>query len=792
MSPRSADSAPCAHCGAPVQLDARADPDGPHYCCAGCEAVAALVAEQGWDRFYADREGFSPRPASLRTDAFDAETYQAAWVSRCDDGTLEGRFRVSGVRCSACVWLTERVLQSAPGVDDAHVSYGTSMATVRWDPEVTRLSELADAVARLGYTPAEPNAEPHTDRSDLVRLGIAAFCAMNVMLIHVAVYLGEASGMAERYAALFAWASLVLATPAVFVSSVPFFRGSWSALRAGMLSMDVPVAVAIVVMYAHGLWSLRSGEAAYLDSLTMLVAFLLAGRVLVQQGRDRAARAAESVLEAAPRTAMRRTESGVEEVPVALLAVGDVVVAGAGQRVAADGTVAAGTAWVDLSHITGEARPVELRAGEAIPAGASVVSGQIDITVDRTASESTVAKIGQMVRAALDARTPVRALADRIAPWFTLGVLGVASATWFWWSAYAGPERAIAVVVAVLVVACPCALALAAPTTLAVGIGAAARRGAFVRSADALLRLAHVDIVAFDKTGTITEGAPRVTRADDDALTLAAALEIGDRHPVARAIVAEVERRRLPIPRASNVATVEGGGVRGTIAGAEVSVTPDGPNRARVQRDGVVIGTIGLEDCVRADARDTITRLGLPVAILSGDHPETVARVARAVRVDDARGGMRPDDKAQWVASREETSRVLFAGDGLNDAPALARATVGVAMGEGADAAVRTADIVVIEPSLAPIAAALATGRAVDVILRRNARIAVTYNITAVALAAAGLVTPLVAAILMPISSAVVIAGALSVEWRVKRAVDPTPAPRRARRASPRPAPVSP
>lgn len=774
------ESAPCAHCGAPVRV--AADSDGPHYCCAGCEAVASLLSENGWERFYEERDGWSPRPTDMPTEAFDGDAYQDEWVTRHADGTLEGRFRVGGIQCAACVWLTERVLSEHDGVADAHVSYGTGMATVRWNPESTRLSELAETVARLGYTPSEPRLGHHTDRAELVRLGIAAFCAMNVMFIHVAIYLGEASGdMAQRHAALFAWASLILATPAVFVSSVPFFRGSWTALRAGMLSMDVPVAVAIAVMYVHGFVATFVGEPAYLDSLTMLVAFLLAGRVVVSHGRGRAAEAAEAVLATAPQTANRREDEAVVEVPVAALRIGDIVVAGAGQRLGADGVVTAGSAFVDLSHVTGEARPVEVEVGQDVPAGAGVVSGQIDIRVSRPSDASTVARIGQLVRAALEERSPARELADRLAPWFTGAVLLVAAGTFIGWTLATDAAQALRVVVAVLVVACPCALALAAPTTLAVGIGAAARRGAFVRSGHALLELATIERVAFDKTGTLTEGAPRVTAADDETLALAGALELGHRHPVARAIVAELGRRDVPLHRATDVAELDGGGVTGRVDGREVRVAPAGPGAVRVTVDGEDTGSIEFADCVREDAARTVASLRVPVSVLSGDHPDVVARVAREVGIDEAAGGMRPEDKTAWIGARQNDARILFAGDGINDAPALATATVGVAMGEGADAAVRTADVVVLDRALAPVAAAMAAGRVAARVLRQNARFAVTYNVSAVVLAASGNVTPLIAALLMPLSSLIVIGNALSVERRVRKELvrtdPPTPTP---------------
>ena len=785
MEPRSPNRA-CAHCGLPVR--ATEDETAPVYCCAGCETVAGLLHEGGWDAFYERREGYSPRPMSHDNRAFDSEAYAARFIRDLGDGTQEMRLRVGGVRCAACVWLNERVLASTPGISDAHVSYGTGVATVKFDATQQSAQGIANVVASLGYTPQEPSAAATTSADELTRLGVAAFCAMNVMFMHVAIYFGDAQGMEQRYGVLFAWGALLLATPAVLYSATTFFTGSIQSLRRGIVSMDVPIAFAIAVMYVHGALATRSGAPAYLDSLVMLITFLLGGRVLVSQGRNRAAAAAEAVLAAAPTMAMVERDGRVFEVAVDTLQPGDMLVVGTGQRLGADAIVRSGTGYADVSHVTGEARPITIGPDEALPAGASIVSGQLRAEVVRAAAQSTVARIETMVRDALESRVPRADHVDRIAPYFTAAVLATAIVAGIAWGVTAGPDAAVRIVVAVLVVACPCALALAAPTTFAVGIGAAARGGAFVRSGEALIALAEVTDAAFDKTGTLTEGRPRVVDANDEALTWAAAVELGSVHPIARAITHELQRRDTPARRASHVTELEGGGVCGTVEGHEIRVAPIAPNVLDVTCDGVSLGTITVRDTLRDDAVTALSRIGVPATVLSGDHPEVVAQVLSEVTAEaaalgytnvtvHAHGGLRPEDKAAWVLDATATgAKVLFVGDGINDAPALANAHVGVAMGEGAEAALQAADVVVLAPGLAPVAHARAVGGEVTRVLRQNARFALAYNVGAVCLACAGMITPLAAAVLMPLSSLVVIGNALSIPRRVRSTSSRAPA----------------
>ncbi|MDT8341390.1 MAG: heavy metal translocating P-type ATPase metal-binding domain-containing protein, partial [Longimicrobiales bacterium] len=532
------------------------------FCCAGCAAAWEIIRGAGLERYYREREAFAPRPEP------GAGGWDGVPVQEEADGSCSVRLQVDGLRCASCVWVTEHVLLRTPGVREAHVSYATGRATLRWDPTRTGLSRLAGTVQALGYRPRLLGEAARPDRDLLVRLGVASFAALNVMLLSAALYAGWFDGMAERFRLLFQWTSLALATPVALWAAAPFFAGAWTGLRRGFLHMDLPISLAVAVLYAHGVVVTVTGFGeAYLDSLTMLVALLLAGRVLEGHGRRRAAEAATSLAATLPATGRRVLPGGgTETVPTTELRVGDRVMVGAGEDLPADGMVVSGAASVRAALLTGESRPVAVESGQRVFGGTCLVDGALEVKVTAVGEESTVTRMARGLRDAAD-RSGSPTSADRIAPWFTAATLAVAAATLLGWGLNAGWGPALTATVAVLVVACPCALALSHPLAAAAGLGAAARRGLLLRSPDALLRLAEVDTAALDKTGTVTEGALEVLEADDATLRIAAGLERYSRHPVALAVVREAVRRGIPLPRARSVWEEVGKGMRGEVDG---------------------------------------------------------------------------------------------------------------------------------------------------------------------------------------------------------------------------------
>ena len=721
----------------------------------------AIIRGAGLERYYEERSEYAPRPGLAR------QGWESVPVTTLDDGTAEVRLVVDGLRCASCVWVTEHLLQATPGVEQATVSYATGRASLRWDPDSVDLGVLAGKISALGYQPRLLGEEGKPDRGLLIRLGVAVFCAMNIMMLSVPLYLGWITSLEPRYEALFRWASLLLATPVALWCAEPFFSGAIQGLKNRVLHMDLPIAIAVAVLYVHGAIATFVGADTYLDSLAMLVALLLAGRMLEGRGRRRAAEAALSLAASVPATVRRRTETGVETIQAHELLQGELIDVGAGEEFAVDGTVVEGAGAVRMALITGEAEPVAMGIGSEVVAGSTLLDGTLTVRVDRVGPETTLQRMAAELRMAAD-RPVRRTSTDRIAPWFTGATLLVATLTAAGWLMAGDSATALSATVAVLVVACPWALALSRPLAAAAGLGAAARRGLMFRSADGLLELDDVQTVALDKTGTVTQGELTVVSAEDEVLRLAAGLERFSMHPIARAIVAEAVQRGIPLPKGEDVREEAGRGISGQVDGREWRLVGGSPGEVVLHGDNGEMGRVELGDAVRpdsAEAVDLLVELGLEVVLLSGDHEAVARRIADQAGIPGVEARVDPEGKAEWVRAQQVAGKqVAFAGDGLNDGPALAAADVGIAMGTGAASSVLVADGVISTWSLMPLVAGFHAAASASRAIRWNQVRSIGYNIVAVSAAAAGLINPLIAAILMPASSAMVIWGASRVE----------------------------
>jgi len=726
----------CRHCGTLVER-------GP-YCCAGCEGAALILEGAGLDAWYDRRTGPASRPQLLDSGWEEVPVAVA-------NGRASARLAIDGLRCASCVWVCERLLQGEPGVVDAHVSYATGRATVGWDPDKTNLRRIAGRVAAVGYQPRPLHVAETPDRDLLMRLGVAVFCLLNLMTLTATLYVGWFQGMSTAWADLFRGATLLLATPVALWSAQPFYFGAVRSLSVGRLHMDLPISLAVGLLYGHGVWATLNHFDGYLDSVAMLVTLLLVGRLLEARGRRAVQDAVTSMASELPTRARRVVDRGVEDIPASQLVEGDLVEVASGGEIPADGVVVSGTSEVGMSLVTGESEPRDVTVGDPVVAGGSVEGPALRVRVTAVGARSLLGRMASALEVSLDRDERT----DPLAPWFTGGTLLAAALTAFLWFP-AGPAVALERVVAVLVVACPCALSLAHPLTGAAGLAVAARKGLLLRSVDALFRLAEIEAIALDKTGTLTSGTPRVITADDEALRLAAGLERSSDHPVARAIIAEAVRREIPLPSGEDVVEVSGVGIHGMVDGEYWSIRA-GPAGTVLVESASVVHTIRLRDTPRDDVVDVVEELNaldLPITVLTGDRAPIAARVAGHLDLP-FHAELDPLQKAAWLRSTDR--RTLFVGDGLNDTPALAFAHVGLAMGMGASTSVLAADGVVARDGLMPVVAGLRVARAAQAAKRRSLGRSIAYNLVAVGAAMAGLVNPLVAAVLMPISSLLVV-----------------------------------
>ncbi len=772
----------CAHCGLPVADALPAWAEEPRFCCRGCAVAWSTLQEAGLGDYYRLRSTLPDGPVQADPEV-DAELNALAdpdLVARlvADPARPQVHLRIGGLHCASCAWVVEEVVGQLPGVRSIHVRVPAERAVVLLDPDGSTGPVLQSIVRRLrdaGYSavPVQPGAvtaAPRRRRADVLRLGISAALAANIMLIAVSLYGGDAFGMEARHEQLFRWLSLALAVPLVAYGGAPFLRRAASGLRAGVVHVDLPIAVALVLVFgSSAAATVRGSGPVWFDSLAMLILLLLVGRHL--EGSVRAGvQARMTSLVAGRELRVRRLEDGAGVlVPARRVHVGDLVELRPGDVSALDVRVVEGRSELDLGVSDGEARPRPAAMGSVVPAGARVLNGRLIGKVLREVDDGQLGWVRQQIDDALARRTPVELLADRVARSFVVAVLFVGAAAWIGWR-LAAPDRALEVTAAVLVVACPCALALATPLAFAAAVHGAVRAGVLLRSGDVLLRLTRTTKVVFDKTGTLTLAEPRMGplrrvgtgMGVADALRLAGGACQASLHPVARALTRRAicdARGRLPF--ALDVVEEAGEGLSALVEGHSVRVIGPG---VRIEIDGELAAEAELVDVVRPGAQRAIASLksrGLAVTVLSGDVPGRVGRLADAVQADDWIAAARPDDKVaaveRWQANGQ---RVVFVGDGLNDAAALAVADVGIAIGGGADLSLEAADGALVDEGAEALVQVVELGHRLRRTLRRGVAWSLLYNTVAVAAAAAGLVTPLLAAVLMPLSSIVVIVAA--------------------------------
>lgn len=789
----------CFHCGEPVPRGAdypiRIDGQVHPACCRGCQAVAQTIIDSGNADYYRLRTELPKTPEAAleelkKLELYDLPEVQQSFV-KAEGDIREASLILEGIVCAACIWLNERHIMQLPGVIAADINFSTHRARVRWDNSRIKLSDILKAVSEIGYRayPFDTSRQEELFRQErnaaIRRLAIAGLGMMQVMMYALPVYLAEEGTMTHDIEMLMRWASLILTTPVVFYSSAPFFLGAWRDLKMGRVGMDVPVALGVGLAYAASVWAtlIQQGE-VYFDSVTMFVFFLLTGRFLEMNARKKSAEAAESLIKLIPAVAVRLPgypdDRREETLGAVKLAPGDYVLVGPGEAFPADGRVVEGASSVDESLLTGESKPVDKRVGSPVIGGTLNLTSPLVVRVEKIGADTVLSGIIRLLDRALAEKPRLAVLADRFAAWFVLGLLVAAAATALIWLEI-DPERAFWITVSVLVVSCPCALSLATPAALTAALGRLTRMGLLSTRGHALETLARATDFVFDKTGTLTTGQFRLVEARilrgsrDAALALAAALEQGATHPVAHALRAAAG---TPSPKATDLHYIPGQGVEGIVEGvsyrlgAPEFVAPDldpglspGLTVVGLADANGVIAWFGLGDELRPQARALVERLkqlGVRLHLYSGDRPENVAALAAQLGIEDARGGMLPEDKLAAVKALQAEGRVVvMTGDGVNDAPVLAQAQVSVAIDQGAEAAQAAADMVLLSSELMRLADGVEVARKTRVVIRQNLTWSVAYNILALPAAALGHVTPWLAGLGMSLSSLLVVLNAL-------------------------------
>jgi Cu2+-exporting ATPase len=798
----------CFHCGLPVTERYHATVGGAErdFCCLGCQAVCCAIFEAGLQGYYQRTpEGvlLAPPPEPPKDiDIYDLDEVQQEFITRTGD-LRDIHLLVEGIHCPACVWLIERVMLREPGVQSANVNLTAKRIHLRWDSRRNKLSSMIRALARIGYSavPYDPeNAEgviKKANRSMLFRLFFAGFAMMNMIWISIALYSGADKG---EFRDFFHWMGFALATPTLLYAGYPFYRGAIGGMRVGRLTMDLPIAVGLSVTYAYSTYitatANKIGE-VYFDTVTNLIFVILIGRYLEGMFRHQALSATKRLMELQPRVATVMLDGREQITPTRGVRLGDHVLIKPGYKVPVDGIVLEGHSAVDESMLSGESVPVSKSIGAKVSAGTLNTSGALLVEVSSTLQNTTLAKIIRLVEEAQASKAPIQRMADTIVPWFVLVTLICAALTFFIWQRDSF-ELALMAATSVLIITCPCALGMATPMSVAVASGLGAKHGILIKNGLVLETLSKVTHFVFDKTGTLTEGRMSVAHmrtapdfSAQDILRVAAAVERYSEHAAARAIVAEARQLNFRDVAVQGFHASAGLGVQADVNGKSVllgslewlvrnGITPNSGLQAEAHEfedEGMscvhcALGTahvalFALTDKLREDAPQLVNELraaGIGMTLLSGDRRAVAVAIARQLGGMDVIAEVLPQDKDQEIQRLQQRGEVVaMVGDGVNDAPALIRADVGIALGSGTDVSVESADIVLMHNELDKVRLATLLSRRTLLTIKQNIGLSFMYNLIMVPLAMMARVDPLVAAITMPISSLVVIGNAARI-----------------------------
>ncbi|PTM94210.1 cation-translocating P-type ATPase [Mycoplana dimorpha] len=723
---------------------------------------------------------------NLATGGSALPSAEELWlVSRSlGDGSRQTELSVPGVHCGACITTIEDALRARPEVERARVNLSSRRVTVVWkentDGRRTDPGTFAQAIRDRGYDihlfTAGEDEDDNTLKQLILAVAVSGFAATNIMLLSVSVWSGADAATRD----LFHWISALIAAPALVYAGRFFYQSAWNALRHGRTNMDVPIALAITLSYAMSLYeTIGHGEHAWFDATVTLLFFLLIGRTLDHMMRGRARSAISGLARLSPRGATVVNPDGSREYrAVEAIRPGERLLIAAGERIPVDARVLAGTSDLDRSVVNGESEPAPIGVGDVVQAGTLNLTGPLTLEATAAARDSFLAEIMGLMEAAEGGRARYRRLADRAARYYSPAVHLLALFTFAGWMIVGGSaHQAMLAAVAVLIITCPCALGLAVPVVQVVAAGRLFQNGVMVKDGSAMERLAEIDTVLLDKTGTLTIGRPRLVNRDEIApgtMAIAAALAGNSRHPISMALYEAAGEAVAPL--AGEIREIPGAGVEamteaGTYRLGNRAFAGGKPEAAGAQSetilslDGRELACFRFDDQLRPAARESIEalgRLGLATGILSGDRAPVVAALADRLGIASWRAGLSPRDKVEACSAAAEGShRVLMVGDGINDAPALRAAHVSMAPATAADVGRQAADFVFMHQELSAVPFAIETSRRAGRLIRQNFGLAIGYNIIAVPIAMLGYATPLVAAIAMSTSSLVVVANAL-------------------------------
>lgn len=799
----------CKHCAGRFEGEAIRDGSGAEFCCNGCKSVYAYLKAGGFGEFYSklrDDEKKLAKPSTKHFDKQSASSMFSKLLSRDENNPsiCELEVLIAGIHCPACIWLNEKAISNLDGVLELNISATTNKARVLFDERKTELAEILNLIIAIGYEPKPFNAldgaKNSLSREYYARLIVALACSMNIMWVAIALYSGYFEGLSAGAKKILHFAEFVLASPPVFYTASVFYKGAITALKLRQINMDVNVSIGILSVYFYSVYAMLSGSSeVYFDSACMLVTFIFAGKFLQTKATQKAAQGLENISSLFVNSVMSAKNLGNSRIPnisefkpcdVSEVKSGDFVLLRSGERAMIDGAVLSGEASVDNSSINGESLPVAIESGSALLSGALCTEGSVIYKATSSFQGSFLNKLSKLLSSASYAKANIEELANKISSYFGWAILALCVASFAFWSvanisAWSG-ESAFGIAISVLVIACPCALSLATPIATLVAMGSSTKNSVVFKDAKVLETLAKCDMIAFDKTGTLSKASLKVTSEqrflpfDEGALL---ALAAASTHPISKAVASYILEQTCSLnslakPSLENIQNTPGKGISAIYNGVKIA----GGSAAFVKSLGIevadncssseyyfvyggkLVAHFSLDDELRDDAKSSIEslkKMGLKTLMLSGDKNEVASKVANKLGIDKSYGELSPENKATLIKELQKSTNVVMVGDGINDILALKSANVGIAMGSGASVSVGVSDVVLLRDELSDLVFALRLARKTFRIIKENLFISLAYNALSIPLAMAGFIIPLFAAISMSFSSLLVVLNSL-------------------------------
>ena len=770
------------------------------FCCKGCQGVYHLLESEGLDDFYEKMGDTQLDPASEDlgdVEKFDLDGFNQKYI-KTKEGFSEIYLIIEGIHCSACVWLNEKVLHQKEGIVEASINQTNNKAKVVWDPETIKLSEIILTIRSIGYNayPYDPSMQEvqanATRRDYYSRLLVGVFTTMNIMWIAIAQYAGYFTGMKSDIKNILNFAEFVLATPTLFYTGSIYFKGAYYGIKNRYVNMDILVATGASLAYMYSIYAMFShkGE-VYFDSVTMIITFVFTGKYLEVLSKKNAVDRLDGFSSSTPTEVLvvkdgEKILLGVEEVKA-----NDTIEIKAGEKVVIDGVIDFGEGSFDTSSLTGEATPLFLKKGDKVLSGYICLDSVVRYSALCDVHSSVLSKITSLLEDSMNKKPKIERVANVVSGYFSTAILLLALGTFaFWYLGGSSFERSLIVAISVIVIACPCALGLATPVSTLVGLGLGAKKGILFKEASFLETMAKCDVLMLDKTGTITEGKPKIVQSvylQEFDKALLYSLVKNSTHPISKTIASHFEEKGLGVLNLEEIKTVEAKGVTAkykndTLYGGNQNLLKDNGiickdyfteySQFYFALNGEVVAVFALEDTPRDEAKQSIKdikKMGIEVVMLTGDNEKVAKKIADEVGIQKVYASLLPDEKANVIEdARKDGKKVVMVGDGINDALALSKSEIAITLGSGTDVALNVSDVVLMNNSFTSLYYAFLISKKTYKTIKENLILSSIYNSITIPLAMAGFVIPLFAALSMSLSSLLVVGNSMRINFAIK------------------------